>query len=92
MAMLFLEEILIAAEVIKFSTVFRYCQLSKLNHLFMILDGSAIESLDLLETSSGAKKGSLLHYIDHCRTPFGKRELKKWLIAPLMDVEEIRAR
>ena len=37
-------------------------------------------------------KGSLLHYIDYCKTRFGRRQLKRWLMAPLMDTNKINQR
>ena len=48
-----------------------------------------------METNGKAKvqaQGSLLHYIDHCKTPFGRRQLKKWLVSPLLIPSEINDR
>jgi DNA mismatch repair ATPase MutS len=33
-----------------------------------------------------------LEYIDHCKTPFGKRQLKRWLLSPLLNITEINQR
>lgn len=37
-------------------------------------------------------EGSLLHFIDKTVTPFGKRMLKNWLCAPLIDLDRINDR
>jgi DNA mismatch repair protein MSH6 len=33
-----------------------------------------------------------LHFVDNCKTPFGKRLLKRWLLSPLTSIERITAR
>jgi DNA mismatch repair ATPase MutS len=46
-------------------------------------------------TSVGKKKescNSLIELIDNTSTPFGRRLLRKWLSAPLTDVNLIKAR
>jgi DNA mismatch repair protein MSH6 len=48
--------------------------------------------LEVVESAAGTVKGTLLHYVDHCKTQFGKRQLKRWLMAPLMNVDRINAR
>jgi DNA mismatch repair ATPase MutS len=35
---------------------------------------------------------TLFDFIDHCKTSFGKRLLKKWLLQPLTDVAKIDSR
>ena len=45
-----------------------------------------------MEATDGQVKGSLLNYIDYCKTQFGKRQLKRWLMAPLLDVDKIESR
>jgi len=37
-------------------------------------------------------EGSLFHYVDNCKTPFGKRQLKRWLLSPLMNIGKINQR
>jgi len=37
-------------------------------------------------------EGSLFHYVDNCKTSFGKRQLKRWLLSPLMNIEKINQR
>jgi DNA mismatch repair ATPase MutS len=55
----------------------------------MVLDSQALEHLQIIQAGSGVLEGSLFHYIDHCRTSFGRRMLKRWLISPLANVEKI---
>lgn len=38
------------------------------------------------------KEGSLFHYLDHTKTAFGRRMLKKWISTPLYDVNKINDR
>lgn len=58
--------------------------------LYMILDHNALENLDIF-TNNG-KKGSLFWLLDHTRTPFGSRELRTWILRPLINQNEIEAR
>jgi DNA mismatch repair protein MSH6 len=47
----------------------------------MILDGHTLLNLEILENShENSSKGTLLEFLDHCNTPFGKRMLRKWLL------------
>jgi len=48
--------------------------------------------LEVVETGAGRVEGSLLHFVDHCKTPFGKRQIKKWLISPLLNIGKIEQR
>ena len=68
----------------------------------MILDSQAIEHLELIEdhkslipipgVNQNTAQKTLFHYIDHTKTDFGKRLLKKWLLAPLVNIEMINER
>ena len=58
----------------------------------MVLDSQCIEHLEIIEAGTGEKEGSLLNFIDHCQTHFGKRELKRWLLSPLMNIAKINDR
>jgi len=40
----------------------------------------------------GEQVGSLFSWLDHTVTKFGKRRLKRWLCAPLLNVEKINER
>lgn len=57
------------------------------------LDEATSANLELFRTLHGArKKGSLFGTIDKTATAMGGRRLGEWLAAPLLEVEEIRAR
>lgn len=58
----------------------------------MVLDSQALQHLEILESADGSLKGSLFEYVDHCKTPFGKRNLRRWLVSPLNNVDKLNAR
>lgn len=59
----------------------------------MFLNGNTITSLELFQNQTDYKsKGSLFWVMDHTRTPFGQRLLKKWIGSPLIDREAIEHR
>ncbi len=58
----------------------------------MILDQTTLRNLELTQTLSGEKEGSLLGAIDHCRTAMGRRTLKAWILQPLADIDMINSR
>ena len=55
----------------------------------MGIDAATRRNLELTETLSGERKGSLLAVIDRTVTAAGARELAARLAAPLTDVEAI---
>lgn len=60
---------------------------------FMELDGFTRRNLELTSTiRQNRKEGSLLDVLDQCRTPMGKRALRRWLEQPLMNMETINKR
>jgi DNA mismatch repair protein MutS len=60
---------------------------------YMELDSFTRRNLELTSTiRQGRKEGSLLDIIDQCRTPMGKRNLRRWLEQPLMGMETINQR
>lgn len=62
----------------------------KANSLY--LDAHAIENLDIFEVNMQGRvtsEGSLMSFIDHTKTPFGRRMLKRWLGAPLRNTFQI---
>ena len=60
---------------------------------FMQLDGIAVRNLELLENNAEGKKyGSLLWVLDKTKTGMGARMLKRMLLSPLRDVDEIKYR
>ena len=58
----------------------------------MILDQTTLRNLELTQTLSGEKEGSLIGSIDKCRTSMGRRMLKQWLLRPLANIEQIQLR
>ncbi len=58
----------------------------------MLLDQTTLRNLELVQTLSGEKSGSLLQAIDATQTWMGRRLLKEWLLRPLMDIEQITQR
>ena len=60
---------------------------------FMSLSYTTTANLELFETiRSKEKRGSLLWVLDHTKTSFGKRMMRKIIGAPLMDKKSIDAR
>jgi len=60
---------------------------------FMLLDKTTQVNLELIQTiREGAKEASLLGIIDHTKTCMGARTLRKWLLQPLLKIDEIRLR
>ncbi|WP_159788395.1 DNA mismatch repair protein MutS [Sodalinema gerasimenkoae] len=60
---------------------------------YLILDAQSRRNLEILETvRDGSRHGSLLWAIDRTRTAMGSRALRRWLLQPLMDFNEISAR
>ena len=58
----------------------------------MLLDQTTLRNLELVQTLSGEKIGSLLQAIDATQTWMGRRLLKEWLLRPLMETSEIERR
>lgn len=58
----------------------------------MLLDGSAIENLEIVKNNEGYIFGTLFSVIDFCKTPFGKRLLYQWICNPLKDIALIKDR
>jgi DNA mismatch repair protein MutS len=58
----------------------------------LLLDDVAQKHLELVASSDGGKVGSLLHLLDVTCTPGGARLLRRRLLAPLVDAEQIKLR
>ena len=56
------------------------------------IDRFTIRNLELLRSSDGKKDFSILHYLDKTKTPMGKRLLRRWLLQPLTDKNELEER
>src|SRR5437879_5137340 len=58
----------------------------------MVLDETAVVTLELLESSGGSVRDSLFGVLDETVTPMGARLLRQWLLRPLLDPGAIAAR
>lgn len=57
----------------------------------MVLDAVALANLEILQNNfDKSEKGSLWQFINKCKTAFGRRLLKNWLIKPLLRVQDIQ--
>lgn len=61
-------------------------------HDYMALDQTTITSLELIQSSEGTRKNSLLGFLDKSRTPMGSRRIREWIIKPLIDSPKIKNR
>jgi len=59
---------------------------------YLVLDPSTIRNLELLESSAGEARDSLLGIFNKTRTGMGARLLRGWMIRPSIDSQEIEAR
>ncbi|XP_049621997.1 DNA mismatch repair protein Msh3 [Suncus etruscus] len=60
---------------------------------FMTINGSTLRNLEILQNQTDSKtKGSLFWVLDHTKTSFGRRKLKKWVAQPLLKLREIHTR
>ncbi|MGQ4834645.1 MAG: DNA mismatch repair protein MutS [Candidatus Asgardarchaeia archaeon] len=60
---------------------------------FMVLDSTTIRNLELIQNfRDGSSKGTLLEVLDNTVTAMGSRLLKKWILQPLQDKNEINMR
>src|SRR5207245_11383010 len=58
----------------------------------MVLDATAVETLELLQSSDGGAGSSLFGVLDETVTAMGARLLRQWLLRPLLDPEAVAAR
>ena len=61
-------------------------------HNYMALDQCTLASLELVQSSEGTRKNSLLDLLDLSQTPMGARRIREWILKPLIDAEKIRQR
>ena len=89
----FLENTLICDKIMKIGTFEKYVpETFEGNNDYLILDAHCLQHLEIIESQAGKKEGSLFGYLDRCSTPFGRRELKRWLMRPLTDIGKINDR
>jgi DNA mismatch repair protein MSH3 len=56
----------------------------------MILNGNTLSNLEIFRNSTTfTEEGSLFSVLDHTRTSFGKRKLRKWIGQPLVNLEYV---
>mmetsp|Transcript_15964 Transcript_15964/g.36562 ORF Transcript_15964/g.36562 Transcript_15964/m.36562 type:complete len:843 (+) Transcript_15964:70-2598(+) len=89
-AIAYLRSVLLDKQVVSFATWSAYDPYKGARR--MILDSAALQHLEILQTQEGEEKGSVFHHINHTKTKFGARLLKRWICSPLFDPEEINAR
>jgi len=58
----------------------------------MILDRTAVDTLELVDSRDSAARSSLLSVLDATVTPMGARLLRQWLLRPLLDPAAITER
>jgi len=58
----------------------------------LLIDPTTLEHLEVLEGSEGGRDGSLLAELDRTMTSIGSRQLRSWLLRPLVAIEPIRDR
>jgi DNA mismatch repair protein MutS len=59
---------------------------------YMLMDAATARNLELTQTLSGERKGSLMNVIDKTLTASGGRLLRQYLLAPLADAHAINER
>ncbi|GAB5519234.1 MAG: DNA mismatch repair protein MutS [Rhodothermales bacterium] len=60
---------------------------------YMALDPQTKRNLELIASmQSGGQEGTLVEITDQTQTPMGARLLRKWLVRPLVDVDQINKR
>jgi DNA mismatch repair ATPase MutS len=62
--------------------------------LCMYLDGNTLFNLQIFRGSDpiNSRRGTLVDYLDHCKTNFGKRKFRDWMSRPLFCSEDIDRR
>jgi DNA mismatch repair protein MutS len=60
--------------------------------LTLLIDPATQRNLEIFASSRGAREGSLLWAVDRTATAAGSRLLERWLVAPTLDLAEIRRR
>ena len=58
-------------------------------HDYMAVDQCTLASLELVQSSEGSRKNSLLDLLDLSQTPMGARRIREWILKPLLDKEKI---
>ncbi len=59
---------------------------------YVVLDPATRRNLELTESLGDGEGPTLFSTLDHCRTPMGSRQLRRWLQAPLRENPEAQVR
>ena len=62
-----------------------------IDNTYVWMDQFTVSNLELIQSNSKEGK-SLVEIIDHTSTPMGARKLKRWLIHPLLDINQLNFR
>ena len=62
-----------------------------IDNTYVWMDQFTVSNLELIQSNSKEGK-SLIEIIDHTSTPMGARKLKRWLIHPLLDINQLNFR
>ncbi len=78
---------------IKSTQFVNLCHINKLKLIndskIIFMDSFTIKNLELVNSSSGNSRNTLLYILDKVITPMGKRMLKRWILFPIRDINEI---
>lgn len=58
----------------------------------MLLDAATLRNLEIFQTQRGSRAGSLLHFLDVAKTSAGSRLIQRFLVCPLIDLQQIAYR
>lgn len=59
----------------------------------LILDGQTLMNLEVFQNNGdGSSEGTLFELLEHCTTPFGKRQFRNWVCHPLRSIDAIEDR
>ena len=58
----------------------------------LVVDATTLRNLEVIESTSGGRSGSLLGEIDRTVTPMGGRLIRSWILRPLLSLERIQDR
>ncbi|MEO6213979.1 MAG: DNA mismatch repair protein MutS, partial [Vicinamibacterales bacterium] len=58
----------------------------------LVIDPTTLRNLEVLESATGGRAGSLIDEIDRTVTPMGGRLIRAWLLRPLLSLERIQDR
>jgi len=61
-------------------------------HNFMLIDQATVRSLELVQSSEGERRNSLLGLLDLSQTSMGARRIRELILKPLIDINSINKR